>query len=612
MRWKQVAAVMMGTILIVGTLPFSALAKDKENEDAEKGKYSTKDEAIYGNLEANGALKDMYVVNTFHDVKPGTITDHGDYTSVRNLSNLLDIKQSGDDKVRFQAEKGDDHFYYQGGIDNLPLPWDIDITYTLDGKKIDPHELAGKDGSLKLQIKTSGNEDADPAFFENYMMQISLTLDPMHFDQIQAPDANKAKSGKDTVLTFTVLPKKEETFIVSADVTNVELDPINVSATPASMPLDDPDLGDMKGDMKSLSDAIQKINAGAGDLKGGISDLNHGATDLRNGSSSYLNGINQLDQSSGELVGGSSEINDALQQVAGALQDAPDVSLDLDTDDLKQLPAGIRAFADSLDETADGLDALRDNYDAAYRNLTDVINEIPNGDVTEDQIKELSESDVDQDVVDQLVETYEAAQKAQDTFESVKESFNGVTGTLDDNSGSVRKIADQAHSTADEVESGLDQMDGLDKLEELGDLQSGLSDLASQYQSFHQGLVAYTNGVSELASNYQDIDNGIGGLADGTASLADGAQDLQNGTEELHGETSDLPGDMQSELDKMMEEYDGSDFEPVSFVSDKNKNIDVVQFALQTESIEVEEPEDKEEVKEEEKGLWERFLDLFR
>ena len=607
MRLKQIAAVMMGTVLVFGTLPFSALAKDKENEDAEKGKYAMKDEAIYGKLEANGALQNMYVVNTFRDTKPGAITDHGDYTNVRNLSNLTDIKQTDDGKVRFQAEKEDKDFYYQGNIDNQPLPWDIDITYMLDGKEIDPHELAGKKGSLELQIKTTGNDAVDPAFFENYMMQISLTLDPVHFDKIQAPDANKAKSGKDTALTFTVMPGKEETFIVSADVKDLEMDPIEISATPASMSIDDPDLGDMKGDMSSLADAIKEINGGVSDLKGGISDLNNGAVELRNGSSSYLDGINQLDQSSAELVSGSSEINDVLQQVGDALQAAPDDTPD--TGDLKQLPEGIRGLADGLAETADGLDELRDNYDMAYSNLREAIDGIPNSDITEDQIEELLKSDVDQDVINQLIDSYESAQKVKGTYQEVKEAFDATTGTLEDVSSSVREMADGANATAAEIESGLDSIDGLD---ELGDLQTGISELSSQYQTFHQGLVAYTDGVSDLASNYEDIDKGIGGLADGTASLEDGAGDLQDGTEELEGETSDLPGEMQSEIDKMMEEYDGSDFDPISFVSEKNKNVDVVQFVLQTESIEVEEPEEKEEVKKEEKGLWERFLDLFR
>src|SRR5699024_12322802 len=73
---------------------------------------------------------------------------------------------------------------------------------------------------------------------------------PLH-DALPISDGTKAKEGKNTNLTFTVMPDEEEAFIVSADVTDFEMDPINISATPASMSIDDPDLGDMKSNIRS-------------------------------------------------------------------------------------------------------------------------------------------------------------------------------------------------------------------------------------------------------------------------------------------------------------------------------------------------------------------------
>src|SRR5699024_4860854 len=152
------------------------------------------------------------------------------------------------------------------------------------------------------------------------------------------PEGTKAKEGKNTNLTFTVMPDEEEAFIVSADVTEFEADPINVSATPASMSLDDPALGDMRRDLTSLSDATPQMNGGVGDLRDGMSDLSGGASELSDGSSSYLNGINELDQSSGELVNGSAQMNDALQQISNGMQGTPDESLDFG--EFEQLPDG--------------------------------------------------------------------------------------------------------------------------------------------------------------------------------------------------------------------------------------------------------------------------------
>ncbi|WP_164667272.1 YhgE/Pip domain-containing protein [Virgibacillus doumboii] len=607
MRIKKLAIVMMSAVLVFGSLPLNALAEDNNGDETEAGKYSAKDEAIYGNLDASGALENMYVVNTFHVTDPGKIIDHGNYSDVRNLSNLKDIQKDGN-TIRFQAEKGE--FYYQGDMNNQPLPWNIDITYMLDGKKIAPEELAGKSGALELQIATSANEDVDPAFFKNYMLQISLTMDPATFNDIQAPDAIKASAGKDTQVTFTVMPEKEETFIVSASVTDIEMNPINITATPASMPIEDPNLGGMKGEMQSLSDAIHEINQGVGDLSSGISELNEGAADLNNGSSDYLNGIKELDQSSGKLVNGSADIRDALNKMSESMQGN---SGSMDLSGLKKLPDGLRGMAEGLRKSADGLDTLSKNYGAAYTELSKAMNGIPDYNITDEQIKALRESDANQKVVKQLVDTYQAARNAKGIYQSmeIQKALGSVTGTLDQISGNLGKMADNAETMAAEVEKGLA---GMDQMDAIKDLQKGLSSLASEYKTFHSGLVDYTDGVGKLASSYQELDSGIQELSDGVSSLDSGASELKNGTQELQEETSDLPGQMQSEVDEMMDEYDTSDFEPKSFVSDKNSKVGVVQFVLKTEPIEVEETETTQEEtdEEKEKGFWGRLLDLFR
>ncbi|GGJ81661.1 hypothetical protein GCM10007063_00090 [Lentibacillus kapialis] len=618
MRAKKLAILLMCTLLVFGSAPLAALAEDNNGGDksgAQAGKYSAKDEAIYGSLDAGGALQDMYVVNTFHVTEPGQIVDHGDYTNVRNLSNLNDIEQVDDsDKVRFQAKDGE--FYYQGDVKNRALPWNIDITYLLDGEEVAPDELAGKSGALELRIATSANESMDQVFFENYMMQISLTMSPAIFDDIQAPDGTKATSGKDTQVTFTVMPEKEEEFIVSANVTDFEMDPIDISATPASMPIEDPDLDGVKSDMRSLSDAISDINRGVGDLNGGINDLSAGASDLSSGSSDYRSGINELDQSSDKLVNGSASIREALNKinnsVQGGVPEAPDIS------ELKALPRGLRDLAGRLRESADGLDTLKESYNKAFNNLDQAMNNIPDYQISDkkikalkEQIKAQSEDDANyEEVVSQLIETYRKAREAKGTYESVREAFGSVKGTLNDVSGGIRKMADKAETTASKIETGLQSMD---QIEAIKDLQNGLSSLASEYQGFHNGLVEYTNGVGNLAASYKDLDAGIQDLAGGASSLNSGASELKNGTEKLQERTSDLPGEMQSEVDKMMDEYDASDFEPQSFVSDKNKKIDVVQFVLKTEAIEMEELDTNEDTEaENQKGFWGRLKDLFQ
>ncbi|HLR51982.1 MAG TPA: YhgE/Pip domain-containing protein [Candidatus Avamphibacillus sp.] len=608
MRMKKWLIIIVSGLLVFAAFPITAFSdenSDKESPDIDKGpgNYSAKDEVIYGNMDANGNINNMYVVNSFHITEPGEIIDYGDYTTVRNLTDLSDIKQTGNE-VHFQAEE--EEFYFQGELKNQALPWDIEITYLLDGIEVNADELAGKSGDLEIQITTSANETVDPLFFENYLLQISMTLDPEIFSNIHAPKGTEANAGKNKQITFSVMPDQEEDLIISAHVTDFEMDPIDISAIPANIAIESPELGDVTGNMQSLSDAISEVNSGVIELNKGISELNSGTEELSNGSSEYLNGIRELSKSSQELVTGSGEIENALTQVSEAMQgdsDAPDLS------EMKALPGGLRELAGGLQESATGLTTLKENYDAVYGTLDEAIAGIPNYNISEEQIGALYASGADSEVIDKLVETYAAAQTVKQTYLAVQEGFDAVSTTLEQVASPIEEMANHLNMMANEMEKAMENMD---ELNALADLQEGLSSLSSEYQSFHSGLVSYTEGVDTLASSFQELDSGIQELSEGTTSLEDGTSELQSGTEELHEETSDLPGQMESEVEEMLEEYANDDFEPASFVSDKNENVDVVQFVLQTEAIEIEEPEETEVEEEEEKGFWDRFLDLFR
>ncbi|WP_404458016.1 YhgE/Pip domain-containing protein [Oceanobacillus kapialis] len=602
MRNKNIVPILGSMMLVFSSFTTTAFAD--EVQEGQEGNYASKDEVIYGNMNANGQLQDMYVVNTFRVTEPGEMVDHGDYASVRNLSNLTDIVREGD-SVQFQAEE--EEFYYQGTMESNALPWDISITYLLDGEEVAPEDLAGASGSLEIQISTSANEDVDPEFFRNYLLQIGVTLDPAIFDNIQAPEGTMANAGQNKQVTFSVMPEQEETYIISSDVSEFEMNPIEINAAPYSMSIESPDLGGMTGEMQELSDAISDIHTGVGDLESGMSELNQGAQELGDGSAEYRNGMEELDQSSGELVNGSAEIKNALATINQTVQESTG---NIDLSVMQEFPNHLREIAGGIEESANALDELAKGYSEANKQLSNAMESIPSYEINEEQINKLRENNPEQlEVVGQLAETYEAANAAKQTYNAVKEAFDGVSGAIGQSSDASAEMASNLETMATEIENAVASVGGLDSVTQM---QEGFSTLASQYETFHNGLVSYTDGVGQLTSSYQELDAGIQELANGTSATSDGVSELHDGTNELQEATSDLPGQIEAETDEMMEEYANEDYEPSSFLSDKNENVEVVQFVLQTESIEIPEPETTEEPEEEEKGIWERFLDLFR
>ncbi|NLP52416.1 YhgE/Pip domain-containing protein [Bacillus sp. RO1] len=599
MRKKKVLYVTLAGMLFLPSFLGNAsevYAKDQRN-------VRTKEEVVYATLKANGDLGPIYVVNTLEVAKAGEILDFGEYKTVKNLTDMTKLEKEGERVVADVEQEG--KFYYQGDLEEgTELPWDVTVTYLLDGREVEPEELAGESGHVEVQVETAANNNVPSVFYENYLLQISLTL-PNTYKNIEASSGGmQANVGKNKQITFTVMPGKEEQLRVEADVENFEFNGVEIAAVPSSLPIDTTGTEGMTDDMAELSDAIGQLNDGVGQLEDGVSELNNGAAKLRDGSAQYKNGINQLSGSSSELVGASSSIKEALGTINQELSAG---AADVDLSSLTELPAGLRELAKGLNDTADGLVKLQENYAGAYASLDGAITEIPAGDLSEEEIAGLYESGADPAVVDKLAANYAAAQKVKGTYAQVREAFAAVEPSLRQVDGAVRGISGTLTTIADELSASLEETD----LSGLAELTKGMETLAANYSQFHSGLVNYTNGVGELSTSYSQLHTGLIGLTDGTSELSSGVNELSEGTEELYSETKDLPAKMQAEVDKMIQEYDKSDFKPVSFVSEENEKVTSVQFVIKTEAIKMEEKKMKEAEPEKKKGFWTLLKELF-
>ncbi|MEK4149176.1 YhgE/Pip domain-containing protein [Robertmurraya sp. FSL W8-0741] len=603
---KKILFVFVALLLLLPSFLVTAAANSNKSEDdvsSREGTVSSKDEVVYAKLSATGERQEIYVVNILDVEQAGKVVDFGRYSHLKNLTDLAELEQQNG-AVEFVAPKG--KFYYQGNIDEQSLPWNVSVSYLLDGKMISPDELAGKDGHVQIRVQTNANEEVDPIFFQNYLLQVSLSLDLEIYRNIVAQDGMIANAGKNKQITFTVMPEKEGDFLVEADVQGFELEGIDISAVPSSMAIDSPDIDEMVGDMESLTDAIEELHNGVGELDTGVSQINSGVKELRTGSEQYQDGMKAVAASSSSLIDASKQINEALVMLNRSLSSN---SEEMDLGELKKLQDGLHQIAGRLKKTSTGLATLKKNYAISYQTLDGAMNAIPAQEISEAQIQELYGSGADPDVLDRLLDTYSAALKAKGTYTAVKAAFDGVNSTLEQVSGGLLEITTHLETMAKGISSSLENNDMADSFVLL---QKGISDLSANYKKFHSGLVGYAGGVSQLSSSYGMLNSGIADLSTGTGELESGVSGLHDGTGDLKDATSNIPEQMKEEVEQMMAEYDKSDFEAVSFMSGENENINSVQFVLKTESIKYEEPEKVEELEEEPQGFWARLLKLFK
>ena len=601
-----VAAVVMFVLLPGSALSQSPASPDTPAETPVPDVRIpvSREEVVYANLTPQGDAKEVYVVAVLHNDDAGTIADYGNYASVKNLTDTGPVTLK-EDQLTLSVPKGD--FYYQGMLSRADLPWHIDVTYALDGAALPPEALAGKSGHVTIKIKTTPNTAVDPVYYENYLLQISVTLDTSQCTNITAAGGTVANAGINKLVTFAVMPGKMGEVSLETDAADFTMNGIEFAAVPLSMQFDPPDTSAMKEDLTDLTDAVSELNDGIAQLESGSLELKNGANDLSSGSSSFAGGLRDLSGNAAGLFGGSAQIKDALNTIVASMS-APGDSLDLGS--LQQLPDGLLQLAAGLDGISSGLSELKTGFSASYGALKAAILEIPDAVITEEELGRLYLDNPDKkDTIDKLAAYYASGARTKATYENVRPLFDAMETSLDQLIASVGQISGALKETAAQIKGALESSDAFSQLSQL---TAGLQALSAQYGDFHEGLVMFTGGVSELNKNYGSLDAGIAGLADGAGQLSDGIGQTADGVSELNDGVKDLPQKTDEEIQKLMDAYDKSDVKPVSFTSPKNTNTVSVQFVMKTDRIEkpatpetAPEPAQKE-------TIWDRFVDLFK
>lgn len=613
---------------------------------------SGKEEVVYANLDAAGDLEAAYIVNSFG---PGSITDHGDYSKVTMLNTDDAIDQEGD-AVIFTSDAS--RVYYEGTLADPALPWQIDLSYRLDGKTVTPEKLAGASGELEIRFCVTKNNACSGSFYDDYALQASVTLDSDQCRNIQAPDATIAGVGGDKQLTFTILPGEGIDTTIRADVTDFEMDAVSINGVRLNLGVD-VDTDEMEAQVAALVDATVRLDDGAvaladgarslesgaftlkngsGSLTSGIAALDGGVQTLQNGLSQMQQGLDALDARSGELANGSAAFASALTQVQAAVD-----GVALMTEDLAALSAAstnIKAAIDQLAGVASGLGAggqtavgdvgtlMAQNSQAAAigaqtAQLQDLAGSLAAVPGMEAQAAELQAGASQLAQISTLLESNNAALSAVQNAASAGGAVSALTGSLSALQAQYATFDTQIQNMV----AGLQGMSG-----NLSALQAALAELNEQYAAIDGGINSYTSGVSQISGGYASIMQGVADLAsasqellagsgslddgarlyDGIVSLSGGAQTLAQGTSSFRSETAGIDGLLDEKLSPLTKVLDAGDAPVVSFASEKNENVASVQFVMQTEAITLPAVEEEDEESEAPQRFWDKLRALFQ
>ena len=209
---RRLLAVTTALCLVLGsTAP--ALAA----EPIGSGVAPTYDEAYYATVDYYGNLTDGSVVKSYILNGADTLTDHGTYDEVVNLTDgTAPTVAGGVTTFRFDKADAPSHFYFEGktAAPFETLPWTISIHYTLNGVPTEAQDLAGKTGVVEIFLDIVPNDSASPYAKNNYTLEAMAIFNQDDILSLEAPGAQVQLIGNLRAVLFLALPGEEQHFSI--------------------------------------------------------------------------------------------------------------------------------------------------------------------------------------------------------------------------------------------------------------------------------------------------------------------------------------------------------------------------------------------------------------
>ncbi len=466
--WKKAAASALCSALLCSGFgqPLCALAAEPAQEEP------FKKETVYILADPEGSVGKIIVSDWLKNPSgENTIIDRSTLTNVENVKGEEKFTLGADQAIVWSA--GGNDIYYQGSTDK-ELPVGVSVTYTLDGKKVAPEDLAGRSGKLTIRYEYDNRayeyaqiNGVKTKIYVPFMALTGMNLDDEVFSNVEVTRGELINDGRMTFAVGAAFPGLQENLGIHTD------------------DLDIPDSIEITADVKNYKSGIaftiitnELFSRSEGgetdsmeDLKNPLGDLTNATKQLKDGSSQLYEGLCALLEKSGELGEGI----DKLCSGAGALQTGAeglnDGAAKLHTG-AETLQSGLNALASSNDQLNGGARQIFETLLAAAQTQLSA------------QMSPLGISLPDM------------------TIDNYADVLNGIMNALPPQSEGVQAV-------------------------------SALKASLDSYHTFYCGLQSYTAGVSQAAAGAGALKTGTDELKNGAGRLSAGMTELQNGLQSL-------------------------------------------------------------------------------
>lgn len=556
----------------------------------ETEKALRRDETVYVIANTDGSVRQIIVSDWIQNgLAAAQVEERSELSQVEAVKGSATYTL-GQDNARVWDAQGQD-LYYQGSIEKA-LPVDMTVTYQMDGQTVTPGQIAGKSGHVTIRfdyenrqyemVEIDGTEEK---IYVPFAMLTGLLLDSDRFTNVTVSNGKLFCGGSHTAVVGVAFPGLQEDLAmekdrldipdyveIEADVKDFSLaTAVTVASSGLFDQLDDEtleklELGELTGGIGRMTDAMDQLMDGSSQLYDGLCTLLDSSQQLIDGVDQLCQGLNELTSHNSQLNGGAKQVFESLIAAANSQLQASGLTVPELTvgnysqvlEDLLQQLDGASAYAES---------EARKKIEAAVAAQQEQVSAAVEQAV-EQQVAAQVEQAVEQQAWQQVLsaaglteeaydagtaagaipqkqqEQLQAALKAQMASETIK-GLISQTKAAKMESDEIRALIGQKteQTMAELVEENLQSEEVQSQIRSAAEQASAgaqsirsLKEQLDSYQSFYQGLLAYTAGVAQARDGAAQLQSSLPALTDGVTRLRDGSMELSDGLRQFREE----------------------------------------------------------------------------
>lgn len=562
------------SLMIIGSTPVHA--------ESTLGIY--KDETVYGLIDANGSTNKLIVSDYIHsDHRIDKLVDRSNLDEIHNLRSDV-LPELDQDKLTWSVDGYE--LNYQG-ISHETLPVTTNITYFLNETQIDPTELEGKSGDLKIVIHQDNHVYTEADIMGNkrkvyapFYTVATLRLETGIYTDVQVNQGKVTNDGSNFLVLGVIAPGMVENFgdlvtlnlqedlEITAKVDHFKFEPMYLAMSNKLPELDDlallDQIGQLDASLAEFQDAGNALVKGASDLNDGQTQFFGKFDEAVSGLERYLSSIKLLSSNLIKMEVPVTTLVDGAHSLVSGIDSLASQSLPLTegfvkfSEGTKRFTEGATALSEKVTQLSGALNALPEKANqlaVASDGLTQGVSSTSNGlnEIANGSNAMLTTMKSFQSTIEVGTDAYKAYEKILNEMEKLNTATTGVNEGLKQVSNKMNTyndgVTEFAHQTAalantpEMLTTGAAQLAVASK--DLADnavllqggtqqMVGGMTALVDGSKKLESGLVQLNDGVSTLLSKLPELEQASKLLGGGFSALQSASGSILEGGDKLH------------------------------------------------------------------------------